>query len=311
MNRASVFVVLLSAALFGASTPLAKLLLGAIDPWMLAGLLDLGAGLGLAAARAGGGVGRRLLHLPPRQAPLRCSDIPLLGLVVVAGGVLGPVLLMAGLARSDAATASLLLNLEGLATMGLAWVAFGENARALASSRGAAAPPPSRARPAPSSPPPGRRGRRSRRGWGQGGNLNRPRPCSGILWRRSLMLYVWAGTWSWPMRRSVLLSGCALVAVAATAAPKLLFWNETATTMTGVYLAPAGTGAFGPNQTSNDDNHSVEGDERLPIIGVEPGRYDVKLVDRSGRTCMVRDVEVRGTGKVAFGIDETQLTDCK
>jgi drug/metabolite transporter (DMT)-like permease len=58
---------------------------------------------------------------------LRRSDLPWLVAVIVAGGLLGPLLLMRGLASSDAASASLLLNLEGLATMGIAWVVFREN----------------------------------------------------------------------------------------------------------------------------------------------------------------------------------------
>ena len=63
-------------------------------------------------------------------------------------------------------------------------------------------------------------------------------------------------------------------------------------------------------QTDNDDDHSVSADERLKITGVAPGRYDVKLVDKTGRTCIVRDVEAKAAGKVAFSIAEKQLTDC-
>lgn len=116
-------LALLSAALFGASTPLAKLLLGSVDPWLLAGLLYLGAGLGLAVVRA---VQRRS-HQALAEAPLRRGDLPWLGTVVIAGGVLGPLLLLYGLARTDAASGSLLLNLEGLATLAIAWVVFHEN----------------------------------------------------------------------------------------------------------------------------------------------------------------------------------------
>ena len=123
MTRPGIPFALLSAVLFGASTPLAKLLLGSTDPWMLAGLLYLGAGVGLAAVH----LSRSLLELPAVEAPLRSSDIPWLGLVILAGGVLGPLLLMFGLARTPATGASLLLNLEGLATMGIAWVVFREN----------------------------------------------------------------------------------------------------------------------------------------------------------------------------------------
>ena len=114
---------ILSAFLFGASTPLAKALLGTVDPWLLAGLLYLGAGLGLAIVHWLRGV----LPLAPPEAPLRRSDAPWLTGVVVSGGIVGPLLLMLGLARTDAATASLLLNLESLATMAIAWLAFREN----------------------------------------------------------------------------------------------------------------------------------------------------------------------------------------
>ncbi len=121
--NAGIPLALASAALFGASTPFSKLLLGAVDPWLMAGLLYFGAGLGLAAVHGSRGV----LRLPVVEAPLRRADMPWLGLVILAGGMLGPLLLMLGLARSDAASVSLLLNLEGLATMGIAWVVFHEN----------------------------------------------------------------------------------------------------------------------------------------------------------------------------------------
>ena len=65
--------------------------------------------------------------IPDAEAPLRRSDMPWLGGVVLAGGVLGPLLLMFGLSRTTAASGSLLLNLEGLATMAIAWVVFREN----------------------------------------------------------------------------------------------------------------------------------------------------------------------------------------
>ena len=110
-----------SAALFGASTPLAKLLIGAIDPWLLAGLLYLGAGLGLAIYRF------IKSGASSSEAPLRKADLPWLLLVILSGGVAGPVLLMLGLACTDASSAALLLNLEGLATMLIAWLVFREN----------------------------------------------------------------------------------------------------------------------------------------------------------------------------------------
>ena len=108
-----------------------------------------------------------------------------------------------------------------------------------------------------------------------------------------------------------MLVALALAAPPAVAADKMMFWNQTAHEMKGVYLAPAGSGAYGANQALNDPDHSVSADERLVILGVAPGRYDVKLVDTTGRTCIVPDVQVRGTGKVAFSVGEDQLTGCK
>lgn len=90
---------------------------------MLAGVLYLGAGLGLAAFH----YGRRFVGLPSVEAPLRRADAPWLVAVIVFGGMIGPLLLMLGLARTSASTGSLLLNLEGLSTMSIAWVIFREN----------------------------------------------------------------------------------------------------------------------------------------------------------------------------------------
>lgn len=117
-------LALASAALFGASTPFAKLLIGSIDAWLLAGLLYLASGVGLALVLAF----QRVLGLASREAPLRRRDLPWLVGVIAFGGGVGPVLLMLGLVTTSASTASLLLNLEGLATMAIAWIVFRENA---------------------------------------------------------------------------------------------------------------------------------------------------------------------------------------
>jgi drug/metabolite transporter (DMT)-like permease len=116
-------LALLSAVLFGASTPFAKMLLDSTQPQMLAGLLYLGAGLGLAAVHGG----RAALGMPAPEAPLRRHDLPWLLAVVLFGGCAGPLLLMLGLAHTSAASGSLLLNLEGLATLLIAWGVFREN----------------------------------------------------------------------------------------------------------------------------------------------------------------------------------------
>jgi drug/metabolite transporter (DMT)-like permease len=116
---------LASAALFGASTPMAKIFVGAIDPWMLAALLYLGSGIGLAVILAGLRLGRA--SATPVEAPLSGTGWLWLGGAILAGGVIGPVLLMVGLTRTPAASASLLLNLEGVLTALLAWFVFREN----------------------------------------------------------------------------------------------------------------------------------------------------------------------------------------
>ena len=107
-----------AALLFGAGIPVAKLLLRTVDPWLLAGLLYLGSGLGLTLYR-------RLVRAPAVR--LAKSEIWWLAGAIAAGGVVGPVLLMLGLTRTPASGASLLLNAEGVFTALLAWFAFKEN----------------------------------------------------------------------------------------------------------------------------------------------------------------------------------------
>ena len=109
---------LLSALLFGAATPLAKLLLGPLDPWLLAGVLYLGSGAGLAIAR---------LAMRERFARIPRADVPWLVAAIAFGGGVGPVLLLYGLAHASASSASLLLNAEGVLTALIAWFVFTEN----------------------------------------------------------------------------------------------------------------------------------------------------------------------------------------
>jgi drug/metabolite transporter (DMT)-like permease len=125
MNRAAVLAALASAALFGVSTPAAKALLGVVHPVILAGLFYCGAGIGIALLRA---VAAPVLNAPAaRQQPLARRDYGWLAGAIALGGIAGPVLLMLGLARTPAATASLLLTMEGAATALLAWFVFHEN----------------------------------------------------------------------------------------------------------------------------------------------------------------------------------------
>ena len=116
-NR-GVQLALLSAVLFGAGTPVAKLLLGSVSPWLLAGLLYCGSGAGLWLIR--------LLRRSSRVRLTRSELWPFAG-AILSGGVVGPVLMMLGLANMPASGASLLLNAEALFTALLAWFVFGEN----------------------------------------------------------------------------------------------------------------------------------------------------------------------------------------
>lgn len=117
---------ILAAALFGVSTPLAKLLVDAVSPWMLAGLLYLGSGLGLGTLRlvrqamAPGGL--------RGERSVKGAEWGWLLGAMLAGGVAGPVLLMYGLTVTAGSTVALLLNLEGVFTALLAWIVFRESA---------------------------------------------------------------------------------------------------------------------------------------------------------------------------------------
>jgi drug/metabolite transporter (DMT)-like permease len=104
-----------AAVLFGASTPLSRALLVQIAPAMLAALLYLGAGVGLA-----------LSWLVRRGAPLARADAPWLAGAALFGGVLGPMALLFGLRATPAGPASLLLNLESVFTALVAWRVFRE-----------------------------------------------------------------------------------------------------------------------------------------------------------------------------------------
>jgi hypothetical protein len=86
------------------------------------------------------------------------------------------------------------------------------------------------------------------------------------------------------------------------------FWNLTLHTLTSLQFSPPGRNAWGPNQCENDDDKTVDHDERLNITGLAPGRYDAKLIDKMGRICVVKDVDV---GRGIFAIEEKQLTNCE
>ena len=119
LRNVGVQSALVSALLFGAGTPFAKILLNDdVSPWLLAGLLYCGSGLGLGLYR--------LVRRAPRVRITKAEILPLIG-AVFFGGIAGPVLLMFGLSNMPASGASLLLNAEGVFTAALAWFVFKEN----------------------------------------------------------------------------------------------------------------------------------------------------------------------------------------
>ena len=115
-----ILIALGAALLFGASTPLAKLALSSANPLLVAGLLYLGSGIGLFIVRT-------IRSGQRTETPLLPADLPWLGGAILAGGMLGPALLLLGLMTTSASTASLLLNLEAVATAAIAWIVYHEN----------------------------------------------------------------------------------------------------------------------------------------------------------------------------------------
>ena len=117
-----------------------------------------------------------------------------------------------------------------------------------------------------------------------------------------------------PRQRAIWVSVIVGVAVSCTsfravAADRFFLYNlTTATTFTGVFLAPAGSDRWGSNQTLNDKDKAVDPSERLLIKDIEHGRVDAKLTDRKGRTCIRRGIDL--TKDTTFDIRDADLVDC-
>src|SRR5258707_14593666 len=86
------------------------------------------------------------------------------------------------------------------------------------------------------------------------------------------------------------------------------FWILTRQTIAKFQPAPAGTTKWGDNQCKNDKDGTVDSDERLRITGIEPGRYDARIKDVSGRLCFARNIDIKA-GAI-FSIEERDLADC-
>ncbi len=126
MNRQPLLYILVSAACFGISPPIAKILVANIPPMVLAGLLYIGAFLGLSLYT----LGRKAWSVAPaaQRSGLRRKDLPWLAAAVLFGGIIAPISLMYGLSRTSGFATSLLLNLEGVSTALIAVLIFRENA---------------------------------------------------------------------------------------------------------------------------------------------------------------------------------------
>jgi hypothetical protein len=97
---------------------------------------------------------------------------------------------------------------------------------------------------------------------------------------------------------------------AAGAADRFYAYNMTTSTeFTSLSLAPANTQRWGKNQTLNDKDHSLEASERLAITGISHGRFDVRLTDSKGHTCLKRAVDL--TKETTFDIRDSDLATCR
>ncbi|WP_315781913.1 MULTISPECIES: hypothetical protein [unclassified Bradyrhizobium] len=111
------------------------------------------------------------------------------------------------------------------------------------------------------------------------------------------------------MRR--LVTAYAMLALAGSAAyaedgPRFL--NRTGQTIVKMYLAAAGTKNWGADQCKNDDEGMVDHNERMTLVGVKSGRYDIKLSEQGGRTCVAKNIELKEGAQ--FIVRDTDLTEC-
>ncbi len=112
------------------------------------------------------------------------------------------------------------------------------------------------------------------------------------------------------MRRMILAAVLALASTLVLAAQGkgIRFWNLTTATISTLQLSPAGKDSWGPNLTLNDKDGEVDHDERLRIVGIEPGQYDARVGYSNGRHCMVRDIQIKAD--TVFSISDKDLKDC-
>src|SRR5512146_3096102 len=121
-NIGFILQALLAALFFGASAPVAKLLLGDVPPVLMAAFLYLGSGIGISLIKL-----YQRFTRNQKEAGIKRPDIGWLAGAIISGGILAPILLMISLKNTPASTASLLLNFEGVGTTVLALLFFHES----------------------------------------------------------------------------------------------------------------------------------------------------------------------------------------
>jgi len=86
------------------------------------------------------------------------------------------------------------------------------------------------------------------------------------------------------------------------------FLNRTGQTVVKLQLAPVGSKVWGPDQCKNDDEGEVDHNERMTLVGVKSGHYDLRIADKNGRVCLAKNVELKEG--VQFVVRDSDLTDC-
>lgn len=121
-NLSYILQALVAALFFGASAPIAKLLLGDVPPVLMAAFLYIGSGTGISLIKL-----YQRLTRNQREAGIRRPNVGWLAGAIISGGILAPILLMVSLKNTPASTASLLLNFEGVGTTLIALIFFRES----------------------------------------------------------------------------------------------------------------------------------------------------------------------------------------
>ncbi len=103
---------------------------------------------------------------------------------------------------------------------------------------------------------------------------------------------------------AILMATCAVAR--ADDGPRFL--NRTGQTIVRLQLASVGSKAWGPDQCKNDDEGEVDHNERMTLVGVKSGHYDIRVADKSGRVCVAKNVDLKEG--VQFVVRDTDLTEC-